>query len=141
MRRPKLFCVLTLVIAALEISDIYAQTNIRARAVASYRRGTMFRIQKMSDPVEVSGCDRFVLVGTVESVGYDDRSEIVNFSLKARNGKSRRVNLPKTLYQQLPVEAEMALPKLLSRGRRLRAVAYGCVASADALEADEIKAL
>ena len=99
----------------------------------------MIRVYKMVDPEEVSGCDRFILVGRVVSVEYDERREIVTFSLKARNGESRRVNLPKSLYAQLPSEAETGLQKLLSRRKRIRVVAYGC--SVGVLEADEIKAL
>ena len=136
-----LLCLLMLMTAASGISPVYAQ-HIRARAVASYNaRLTMIRVHKMLDPEEVSGCDRFILVGRVVSVEYDDRMEIVDFALKARNGESRRVNLPKSLYAQLPSEAERGLQKLLSRGKRIRVVAYGCGFSVGVLEADEIKAL
>ena len=137
-----LLCLLILITPTAEISSIYAQhTRIRVRAVASYNaHGAMVRVYKMSDPEEVSGCERFILVGRVVSVEYDDRREIVNFSLKARNGESRKVNLPKSLYKQLPGEAERALPKLLSRGKRIRVVAYGCGVSLGVLEADEIRA-
>jgi hypothetical protein len=134
-----LLCLLMLMTAVSGISAVYAQ-HTRVRAVASYdARLTMIGVYKMSDPEEVSGCDRFILVGRVVSVAYDERSEIVTFSLKARNGESRRVNLPKSLYAQLPSEAERGLQKLLSRGKRIRVVAYGC--SVGVLEADEIRAL
>lgn len=138
-----LLCLLILMTPAAELSSIYAQhSSIRARAVASYNaRGTMVRVYRMSDPEEVSGCERFILAGRVVSVEYDDRSGIVKFSLKDRNSESRKVNLPKSLYKQLPSEAEMALPKLLSRGKRVRVVAYGCDVSVGVLEADEIRAL
>ena len=71
----------------------------------------------------------------------DDRREILSFSLKPRNGEDRKVNLPNSLNKQLPTEAEMALPKLLSRGKRVRVVVYGCGASVGVIEADEIRAL
>ena len=136
-----LLCLLLLMTAGSGILPIHAQHTV-ARAVASYdARLTMIGVHKMLDPEEVSGCNRFTLVGRVVSVEYDDRREIVNFSLKTRNGESRRVNLPKSLYAQLPGEAERGLEKLLSRGKRIRVIAYGCGVSAGVLEADEIKAL
>ena len=119
------------------ISTVYAQ-HTRARAVASYdARLTMIRVYKMADPKEVAGCDRFILVGRVISVEYNERREIVTFSLKARNGESRRINLPKSLYAQLPIEAETGLQKLSSTGKRIRVVAYDC--SVGVLETDEIR--
>ena len=137
-----LLCLLMLM-TTTETSPVHAQQTVfRARAIASYNaRGTMIGVHKMADPEEVSRCARFILVGRVVAVEYDDRKGIVNFFLKARNGEDRKVSLPKSLYKQLPSEAEMALPKLLSRGKRIRVAAYGCGDAAGVLEADEIRAL
>ena len=134
---------LVLLMTATETSPVYAQQTVfRARAIASYNaRVMMIRVYKMADPEEVSRCSRFILIGRVVSVEYDDRREIVSFSLKTLNGEDRKVNLPNSLYEDLPSEAEMALPKLLSRGKRIRVVTYGRGASVGVLEADEIRAL
>lgn len=141
MRYLKFFCLLVFLTAALESSVVYAQ-NFHARAVAHYRRGTMFMLDKMADPTEVSRCSRLVLVGTVASVEYDNQRQIVNFSLTERNGRSRKVYLPKLLYErQLPSEAEVGLSRLVARGKRIRVVAYGCVSTAGELEADQIRSL
>jgi hypothetical protein len=142
VRHLRLFCLLALAVAASGIPAAYAQTRFHARPVGSYDgRGVMFRLHKIADPKDVAGCERLVLVGIVESAEHNDRKEIVSFSLKARNGGARTVNLSTSLYPQLPVEAEIGLSKLLSKGRRVRVVAYSCAASPDALEADEIRAL
>ena len=141
MRHVKLLCSLAFAAAASGVPAVYAQTRFHARPVAGYRRNVMFRLQKIADPKDVAGCDRLVLTGAVESAEHNERKEITSFSLKARDGAMRAVNLSASLYPQLPVEAETGLAKLLSRGRRVRVVAYGCPASAGALEADEIRAL
>jgi hypothetical protein len=141
MRHLKLLVLLAIVMAALGISVTYAQTIIRARAEGSYRRGVMYRLHKMANPEAVSGCDRVVLVGTVESAVHNDKSEIVNFSMKLRSGQRRTVNLSTSLYPQLPIEAEQGLSKLLTEGKRVRVVAYSCPGAAAVLEADEIRAL
>lgn len=141
MRHLKFFCLLIFLTAALESSVVCAQ-NFHARAVAHYRRGTMFMLDKMADPKAVSRCSRLVLVGTVASVEYDNQRQIVNFSLTAQNGRTRKVYLPKLLYErQLPSEAEVGLSRLVARGKRIRVVAYGCGSSAGELEADQIRAL
>ena len=135
--------VLVLLMTVGESLPVYAQQTVfRARAIASYNaRGTMIGVYKMADPEEVSRCGRSILFGRVVSVEYGNHREIVSFSLKARNGEDQKVNLPKSLYKDLPIEAEMALPKLLARGKRIRVVAYGCGTSVGVLEADEIRAL
>ena len=142
MQHIKFLCLLMFITAALEMPVVSAQT-FRARAMATYnRRGTMIMLQRMSDPKVISGCSRLVLVGTVVSVEYDKQRQIVNFSLQARNGMRRKVHLPKLLYeQQLPIEAEVGLSKLIAGGKRIRVLAYDCRNTARELEADEIKAL
>jgi hypothetical protein len=140
MRGLKLFCLLTLVSVALEISVVDAQ-NFRARAMASYNDRGMIGVSRMSALGKVSGCVRLVMVGTVVSVESDDRREIVNFSFETRNGRSRKVYLSKSLYKELPSEAEQGLARLLARGKRIRVKAYRCGGSDGMLEADEIRTL
>jgi hypothetical protein len=140
MHRVKLFCLLIFLTAVLEGSLVFAQ-NFHARTVGNYRRGTMFMLDQMADPKEISGCSRVVLVGTVAVVEYDNQNQILNFSLTLRNDRTRKVNLPKLLYErQLPSEAEVGLSRLVDRGKRIRVVAYGCGSSAVELEADQIRA-
>lgn len=140
MHRLKLFCLLIFLTAALQGAVVCAQ-NFHARAVAHYRRGTMFMLDRMADPKEISGCSRLVLVGTVAALEYDNQNQIVNFSLTLRKGSPRIVYLPKLLYErQLPSEAEVGLSRLVDRGKRIRVVAYGCRNSAGELEADQIRA-
>lgn len=140
MQRLKRVCLVAIVIAASGITVTYAQTIFRARAVGSYNsRGVMHRLHKMSDPAKVSGCDRIILVGTVQSATDNDKNEIVNFSMKIRSGERRTVNLSSALYPQLPIEAEIGLSRLLTQGKRIRVVAYSC--EGVGLEADEIRAL
>jgi hypothetical protein len=140
MHRPKFFCLLIFLTAVLESSAVCAQ-DFQARAVAHYRRGTMFMLDRMADPKTISGCSRLVMAGTVAAVEYDNQNQIVNFSLILRNDRTRRVSLPKLLYErQLPSEAEVGLSRLVDRGKRIRVVAYGCEGSAGELEADQIRA-
>ena len=101
----------------------------------------MYKLSKMSEPEAVSGCDRVVLVGTVESAAHNDKKEIVNFALKTRSGERRTIRLSTSLYPQLPIEAEMGLARLLTAGKRVRVVAYSCQGAACVLEADEIRGL
>lgn len=140
MRHLGRLCLLALAAAASGLPAVYAQSSFHARPVASYRRGVMFRLQKIADPKDVAGCDRLALAGAVESAARNGRDEITGFALKTGDGARRTVKLSASLYPQLPVEAERGLAKLLSAGRRVRVVAYGCRASAGALEADEIRA-
>lgn len=141
MHQLKRFSLLALVIAASGITATYAQTIVRARPVGSYSRGGMFKLSKIAEPEAVSGCDRVVLVGTVESATHNDKNEIVNFALKTQSGERRTFNLSASLYPQLPIEAEMGLAKLLTVRKRVRVVAYSCQGAACVLEADEIRAL
>lgn len=141
MRHLKFVFLLMLIAGALDFSAVVAQ-NFHARAVGHYRQGSMFMLDKMADPKEVSGCSRSVLAGRVVSVEYDNQRQIVNFSLQVRNGRIHKVYLPKLLYeQQLPSEAEAGLSKMVAPGKRIRVVAYGCGEAARKLEADQIKAL
>lgn len=141
MRHLKFVFLLILIAGALDLSVVDAQ-SFHARAVGHYRRGTMFMLDKMADPKEVSGCSRSVLAGKVVFVAYDDQRQIVNFSLQLRNGRIHKVYLPKLLYeQQLPSEAEAGLSKIVAPGKRIRVVAYGCGDAARELEADQIRAL
>jgi len=141
MQQLKRSSVLALLIAASGIPATYAQTIFRARPVGHYSRSGMYRLSKMSEPEAVSGCDRVVLAGTVESAAHNDKNEIVNFALKTQSGERRTINLSTSLYPQLPIEAEMGLAKLLTAGKRVRVVAYSCQGAACVLEADEIRAL
>ena len=138
MRYLKCFCLAMLIAAMLEVALVQAQI-FRARAVGHYRRGAMFMLDRMADPAQVFGCTRVVLVGSVVSVEYDNKKQIVSFSQQARNGGVQKLVLPKLLYeQQLPVEAEIGLGRLVDKGKRLRVVAYDCRGS---LQVDQIKAL
>ncbi|HEV2827580.1 MAG TPA: hypothetical protein VGW76_08225 [Pyrinomonadaceae bacterium] len=140
MHHLKFFCLLVSLTAVLESSSVFAQ-DFQARAVAHYRRGTMFMLDRMADPKEISGCSRRVLAGTISAVEYDNQKQIVNFSLTLRNDGTRKVYLPKLLYErQLPSEAEVGLSRLVDRGKRIRVVAYACASSAGELEADQIRA-
>jgi RHS repeat-associated protein len=68
-----------------------------------------------------------------------DRADI-NLNKVLRNGRTRRVSLPKLLYErQLPSEAKIGLSRLVERGKRIRIVAYACASSASELEADQIR--
>jgi hypothetical protein len=84
-------------------------------------------LERMADPKEISGCSRLILVGTVAVIEYDNQNQIVNFSLTLRSGRTRKVALPKLLYErQLPSEAEVGLSRLDDKVKRIRVVAYGC---------------
>ena len=140
MHHLRFFCLLICLTAAWESPGICAQ-DFHARAVAHYRRGTMFMLDRMADPKEISGCSRSVLAGTISAVEYDNQNQIVNFSLTLRNDRTRKVYLPKLLYErQLPSEAKVGLSRLVERGKRIRTVAYACASSAGKLEADQIRA-
>ena len=88
------FLWLLMLMTAMETSTVYSQQTVfRARAIASYNaHGTMIRAYKRADPQEVSRCGRFILVGRLVSIEYDDGREIRSFSLKARNGEDRKAN-------------------------------------------------
>ena len=140
MHHLRFFCLFICLTAVLEGPGICGQ-DFHARAVAHYRRGTMFMLDRMADPKEISGCSRLVLVGTVAAAEYDHQGQIVNFSLTPRNDRTRRIYLPKLLYErQLPSEAEVGLSRLVDKGKRIRVVAYGCGSSDGELEADQIRA-
>jgi hypothetical protein len=83
MHHLKSFCLLIFLTAVLESSVVCAQ-EFHARAMGHYRRGTMFMLDRMADPKEISGCSRRVLAGTVAAVEYDNQNQIVNFSLFLR---------------------------------------------------------
>jgi hypothetical protein len=136
----RFLCLLICLTAVLGNPGICAQ-DFHARVMAHYRRGTMFMLDRMADPKEISGCSRRVLVGTVAAVEYDNQNQIVNFALTLRNDGTRKVYLPKLLYErQLPSEAEVGLSRLVAGGKRIRVVAYSCGRSDGELEAEQIRA-
>jgi hypothetical protein len=138
MRYVKYLCLLMLIAAMLEGSPARAQV-FHARAVGHYQGGRMIMLDKMAEPAKISGCSRLVLVGSVVAVDYVNEEQIVSFSLRVRNARVRKFVLPELLYeQQLPVEAEVGLGRLVDKGKGLRVVAYDCRGS---LEVDQIKAL
>jgi hypothetical protein len=138
MRYLRCFCLAMLIAATLQVTLVQAQI-FHARAVGHYRRGSMFMLDRMADPAQVSGCSRLVLVGSVVSIEYDNKKQIVSFSQQVRNGRVLKLVLPDLLYEpQLPVEAEIGLGRLVDKSKRLRVVAYDCRGS---LEVDQIKAL
>lgn len=101
----------------------------------------MIGISKMSDARIRSRCNRIVLMGIVISVEHNERQEITGLILETRDAGNRSVRLAKTLYDELPGEAEASLPGLLAKGKGIRVTTYSCAAAPETTEADEIRAL
>ncbi len=93
----------------------------------------------MSDPAKVAGCSRVILSGTVASVELNNHHEVTGFVLETRSSGNQTVRFAETLYDDLPQEAESALPRLLALGKRLRVAAFSCSATTGTIEADEIE--
>ena len=141
MRYPRFYCLCLAIVAVNAATAVFAQTRIHTRAEASWKRGSMIGVSRMSSAATRSRCNRRVLVGRVVSVALNDRQELAGFVLETKDAGNPNVQLAKTLYDELPMEAEAALPQLLARGKGVRVTAYRCKGRSEAPEADEIRAL
>lgn len=121
---------LAVMIVTITVSARAQDGKARALYDESWR---MVEISNLVTSEEQTTCARFVKVGRVVEVRYDNQHNVADFTIKGRG--VWRFSLKEADIDEADARR---LPTLLKEGQRLRVVAFGCGAAAAILDAANI---